>query len=124
MTLHDILSTVEQHVARAGDALTTADLQALDAASTALRDMAQHLAPHLPALQNALVADAALRQRWAGLGQRLATVREGLARLSVVADRQVATLVPAYPSDPTYGQSSRGSARSVGAAARLYRAAG
>lgn len=123
MTLHDILSTVEQHVAKASDALLSGDAQALDAASTALRDLAQHLSPHLPALHDALVADAPLRQRWAALSARLSAVRDGLARVSVLADRQVAALVPASQGQPTYGPSPLG-ARAAGGAARLYRAAG
>ena len=98
------------------------DLHALDTASTALRDVAQHLAPHLSALHDALSTDALLRQRWQALSLRLAAVRDGLARLSVLADRQVTALVPEARHDPTYGQSL--GSRAPSAAARLYRAAG
>lgn len=122
MTLHDILSTVEQHVVTAGDALVAGDIHALDTASAALRDVAQHLAPHLSALHDAMAADALLRQRWLALGGRLTAVRDGLARLSVLADRQVAALVPQARRDPTYGQSL--GSRAPSAAARLYSAAG
>ncbi|GAA4417518.1 hypothetical protein [Acidovorax lacteus] len=122
MTLHDILSTVEQHVAKAGDSLVAGDVHALETASTALRDVAQHLAPHLAALHDALATDALLRQRWQALSLRLAAVRDGLARLSVLADRQVTALVPEARRDPTYGQSI--GSRAPSAAARLYRAAG
>ncbi|MFN3375283.1 MAG: hypothetical protein ACK40S_01865 [Burkholderiaceae bacterium] len=122
MTLHDILSTVEQQVAKAGDALVAGDLHALETASTALRDAAQQLTPHLSDLYDELSADALLRQRWQALSLHLAAVRDGLARLSVLTDRQVTALVPEVRRDPTYGQSLGSRAPSV--AARLYSAAG
>ena len=60
--------------------------------------------------------DAASVQRIQALGTRLALVRDQLARVAALADRQAATVLP--PVEPsTYGSPK-------GSAARIYRAAG
>ena len=115
MTFQAILAAAEEKVQAASDALLVADPLKLEQCSGLLRDAAAALA-QLVQRQGAQAIDAASVQRIQALGTRLALVRDQLARVVALADRQAATVLP--PVEPsTYGSPK-------GSAARIYRAAG
>lgn len=115
MTFQAILAAAEEKVQAASDALLAADPIKLEQCSGLLRDAAAALA-QLVQRQGAQAIDAGSVQRIQALGTRLALVRDQLARVAALADRQAATVLP--PVEPsTYGSPK-------GSAARIYRAAG
>ncbi len=92
------------------------DTAQLEHSSSLLRDAAALLSRALsgPAGRAALSAQELARVR--SMNERLGMVREQLARVLALADRQVASVVPQEPA-PTYGAGHS-------PAARIYRAAG
>ena len=115
MTFQAILAAAEEKVQAASDALLAVDPMKLEQCSGLLRDAAAALA-QLVQRQGAQAIDAASVQRIQALGTRLALVRDQLARVAALADRQAATVLPPV-EPPTYGSPK-------GSAARIYRAAG
>ncbi|KAB2898615.1 MAG: hypothetical protein F9K35_09880 [Burkholderiaceae bacterium] len=115
MSLEQILAGAEEKALAAAEALLATDAVALERSSTMLREAAAELALAV-GQQGSQALDAAQAGRVRVLGERLAQVREQLARVVALADRQAATVLP--PADaPTYG--APGST-----APRIYRAAG
>ena len=116
MTFEAILAAAEEKVQAASDALLAADPLKLEQCSGLLRDAAAALAQLVQRQEGTQAIDAASVQRIQALGTRLALVRDQLARVAALADRQAATVLP--PVEPsTYGSPK-------GSAARIYRAAG
>ena len=93
MSLEESLSAVEQLIEKVSAALLAADPQDLEQSSTALRDAAARLTYALEqSAQRGQPLPAPLKKRVEDIGAQLANLREGLARLSANADRQVAGL--------------------------------
>ncbi|BEP93677.1 hypothetical protein GmRootA79_20610 [Acidovorax sp. A79] len=90
----------------------------------ALRDAAAQFARVLEqAAARGLPLPAQLQKRVDAIGDMLANHREGLARLSANADRQVASLLPQAGSPATYGD-GRGAQPGKPGVARIYKSAG
>ncbi len=126
MPLEDSLTAVEQLLEKVSAALLAADPLAVQAHSTALREAAGALAQSVehasgrgqPAIPQPL------KSRIDAVATQLSVQREGIARLAVVTDRQVAGLVPqADPASTTYGN-GLGPRTTQPGVARIYRSAG
>jgi len=114
--LTPLLDQAEAHIQQAADALLASDTAQLEHSSSLLREAAALLSRALsgPAARAALSAQELARVR--SVNERLGVVREQLARVLALADRQLASVVPQEPA-PTYGAGHRPTAR-------IYRAAG
>lgn len=115
MDLDVLLTGTEDTVHAAAQALLAADAQALERSSELLRSAASALVQLLGQSGAAALSPEHI-QRLRALNAHLSQVREQLARVSALASRQAASVLP--PSDPaTYGASA-------GVGARIYRALG
>lgn len=124
MPLEESLSAVEQLIEKISAALLAADPQSLEKSSTALRDAAAQLTYALEqSAQRGQPLPAPLQQRVEAIGAMLANQREGLARLSANADRQVAGLLPEVGTPATYGDGRAVQPGKAGVA-RIYKSAG
>ncbi|KRD14685.1 MULTISPECIES: hypothetical protein [Acidovorax] len=124
MSLEESLSAVEQLIEKVSAALLAADPQSLEKNSTALRDAAAQFARILEqTAARGLPLPVQLQKRVDAIGGMLANHREGLARLSANADRQVASLLPQAGSPATYGD-GRGAQPGKPGVARIYKSAG
>ncbi|MBD9394822.1 hypothetical protein [Acidovorax sp. ACV01] len=124
MSLEESLSAVEQLIEKVSAALLAADPQSLEKNSTALRDAAAQFARILEqTAARGLPLPVQLQKRVDAIGGMLANHREGLARLSANADRQVASLLPQASSPATYGD-GRGAQPGKPGVARIYKSAG
>ncbi|MBV7430465.1 hypothetical protein KW843_20345 [Acidovorax sp. sif1233] len=124
MSLEESLSAVEQLIEKVSAALLAADPPSLEKNSMALRDAAAQFARVLEqAAARGLPLPAQLQKRVDAIGDMLANHREGLARLSANADRQVASLLPQAGSPATYGD-GRGAQPGKPGVARIYKSAG
>lgn len=123
MSLERALASVEGHVEQVSLALLSGDAVALQNHSQQLRDAAVAFSALLDAQPRAKGAiPASVRARMDAIHNALSVQREGLARLTGINERQLATVVPATASASTYGGNFGG--RAGGGAARIYRAAG
>jgi len=124
MSLEESLSAVEQLIEKVSAALLAADPQSLEKNSTALRDAAAQFARILEqTAARGLPLPVQLQKRVDAIDGMLANHREGLARLSANADRQVASLLPQAGSPATYGD-GRGAQPGKPGVARIYKSAG
>lgn len=124
MSLEESLVAVEQLIEKVSAALLAADPQTLEKTSIALRDAAAQFTHALEhTAQRGLPVPAQLRPRIDAIRDALANHREGLARLSANADRQVAGLVPQSGAPATYGDGRGPQPGKVGVA-RIYKSAG
>ena len=123
--LEESLLAVEQLIEKVSAAVLAADPSSLEKNSTALRDAAVRFNHALEqAAQRGMPLPAQLRQRLEAIGDMLANHREGLARLSANADRQLAGLLPEAAGSPaTYGD-GRGAQPGKPGVARIYKSAG
>ncbi|MBX3632112.1 MAG: hypothetical protein ABS38_01700 [Acidovorax sp. SCN 68-22] len=114
------LGEIESLLAKVGKALQDSEAEALQQASVQLRDAAlrftEVLAHHPTQAQAPAIA---VRVRTVAV--RLASQRDALARLSVLVERQVASVVPGQTPGATYGPRATAPAA---AGARIYKAAG
>lgn len=111
--LESALADVERALANVGEAMQAADPQALQRGSDALKNTAVHFSNLLSGADvHALAPAVVVRVR--SVAARLASQRDGLARMSALVDRQVATLVPQKPAAATYGGSNAKGARTAG----------
>lgn len=123
-SLEESLSAVEQLIEKVSAALLAADPSSLEKNSIALRDAAVQFNHALEqAAQRGAPLPAQLRKRMDAIGDMLANHREGLARLSANADRQLAGLLPQAGSPATYGD-GRGAQAGKPGVARIYKSAG
>ena len=113
MTLEQLIAGAEENAQAAADALLATDPLSLERCSTLLRESATALAQ---AAGPQGLTDPELAARLRALGGRLTLVRDQLARVSALADRQAATVLPPAEA-PTYGSKAS-------AAPRIYRATG
>ena len=124
MSLEESLSAVEQLIEKVSAAMLAADPQTLEKNSIALRDAAAQFSHALEqAAQRGLPLPAQLQKRVDAIGDMLANHREGLARLSANADRQVASMLPQAGTPATYGD-GRGAQGGQPGVARIYKSAG
>ena len=124
MSLEESLSAVEQLIDKVSAALLAADPQSLEQHSTALRDAAAQFARVLEqSTVRGMPLPEPVQQRMDAIGDMLVVHREGLARLSAVADRQAAGLLPPSNAASTYGDGSVSRTAKPGVA-RIYRSAG
>ncbi|RQO80489.1 hypothetical protein [Acidovorax sp. FJL06] len=124
MSLEESLSAVEQLIDKVSTALLAADPQSLEQHSTALRDAAAQFARVLEQFTaRGLPLPESVQKRVNAVGDMLVVHRESLARLSAVADRQAAGLLPPSDAASTYGDGSAARAAKPGVA-RIYRSAG
>lgn len=124
MSLEESLSAVEQLIDKVSTALLAADPQSLEQHSTALRDAAAQFARVLEqSTARGLPLPESVQKRVNAVGDMLVVHRESLARLSAVADRQAAGLLPPSDAASTYGDGSAARAAKPGVA-RIYRSAG
>ncbi len=124
MSLEASLLAVEQLIEKVSAALLAADPQTLEKNSIALRDAAAQFTHALDqSAQRGLPVPAQLQKRVDAIRDALANHREGLARLSANADRQVASLLPQTGSPATYGD-GRGAPPGKPGVARIYKSAG
>ena len=124
MSLEESLSAVEQLIEKVSAALLAADPQTLEKSSIALRDAAAQFTYALEqSAQRGLPLPGQLQERVRAISDSLANHREGLARLSANADRQVASLVPQAAAPATYGD-GRGAQAGKPGVARIYKSAG
>lgn len=123
MSLEESLSAVEQLIDKVSTALLAADPPSLEQHSTALRDAAAQFARVLEqSTARGLPLPESVQKRVNAIGDMLVVHRESLARLSAVADRQAAGLLPPNAAS-TYGDGSAARAAKPGVA-RIYRSAG
>ena len=123
MSLEATLSTVEAQLQDVQDALLATDPLSLEKAATQLRGAATVLAQALGGAdaRKAPPTDDQTR-RIRAIGTRLSALRDQLARLLALTERQAASLLPPVPGVVTYGSSGLGQPGSQGA--RIYRAPG
>jgi len=122
MPLNQMLDGVEEQLAAVSAAMVAMDPATLEQSSMQLRQVAVQLAQALEGVQGkALPADILVRIR--KISDSLAVQRDNLARLSAVADRQVASVLPPSDSSSTYGKVP-GASNGPGGVARIYRSAG
>ncbi|MGP1629203.1 MAG: hypothetical protein ACTS5V_04630 [Giesbergeria sp.] len=118
--LETSLAEVESLLAKVGKALENFQADDLQQASTKLRDAALHFSQVLDTHRAEALAPAiAVRVRT--VGARLASQRDGLARLATLVDKQVATVLPHQAPPSTYGPRAVGQGVGV---ARIYKSAG
>lgn len=121
MLLEDALSTVEHQLQDVRAALLAADALSLERCATLLRQAAmtfsQSIEPARPGRAAPLAPAQA--QRVQAVSTELSMLREQLARLLVIAERQAATFLP--PKDAsTYGNGAAPTG-GAGSRARIYR---
>ena len=122
MPLNQMLDGVEEQLAAVSAAMVAMDPATLEQSSMQLRQVAVQLAQALEGVQGkALPADILVRIR--KISDSLAVQRDNLARLSAVADRQVASVLLPSDSASTYGKVP-GASNGPGGVARIYRSAG
>lgn len=122
MPLNQLLDGVEEQLAAVSAAMVAMDPATLEQSSMQLRLVSVQLAQALDGVQGkALPADALRRIR--KISDLLAVQRDNLARLSAVADRQAASVLPPSDNASTYGKAS-GVGNGPGGVARIYRSAG
>jgi hypothetical protein len=121
MQLEDALSAVEKHLDSVSAALLAADPQALESASTQLRNASSQLSQVKTQVQRQGALPAALKKSIQAVGAKLVVKRESLARLAAITDRQAAGLLPPADAAATYGGAMGG--RNAGSVARIYRSA-
>lgn len=126
MSLEATLSTVEAQLQDVQDALLATDPLSLEKAATQLRGAATLLAQALGGAAGGVGGrteppsdDQARRIR--AIGARLPALRDQLARLLALTERQAASLLPPVPGVVTYGS---GLGQSGAQGARIYRAPG
>lgn len=106
-------------MAQVGKALQASEAEDLQQASLQLRDAALRFSQVLGTHRaDALAPAIAVRVRT--VGARLASQRDGLARVSAMLDRRMATLLPDQAPASTYGARAPGAGPS---AARIYKSA-
>ncbi|GAA6121298.1 hypothetical protein [Acidovorax sp. FG27] len=124
MSLEATLSTVETQLQDVQDALMATDPLALEQAATQLRVAATTLSQALAGSGSGAQASPlteAQTQRIRAIGTRLPLLRDQLARLLALTERQAASLLPPAQGVMTYGSGpGQGAARG----ARIYRAPG
>lgn len=99
MPLNQMLDGVEEQLAAVSAAMVAMDPATLEQSSMQLRQVAVQLAQALEGVQGkALPADALRRIR--KISDLLAVQRDNLARLSAVADRQAASVLPRQTTPP------------------------
>ncbi len=121
MSLEATLSTVEAQLQEVQDALLATDPQTLEKASMQLRSAAIALAQALgdgPQRQGGQAPDEGQTRRIRAIGTRLPLLRDQLARVLALTERQAASLLPPAPGVVTYGASR------AQTAARIYRGPG
>ena len=124
MLLEESLTAVEQLIEKVSAALLAADPSSLEKNSTALRDAAAKFSRMLEqSASRGVPLSSSLQTRLDAVAAMLVVHREGLARLSVTTDRQVAGLLPPQDSASTYGN-GLGPRASKPGVARIYRSAG
>lgn len=126
MSLQESLTTVEQLLEKMSAALLASDAQAVQAHSTALRDAASVFAQEVEhaSRKGQPPLPVAIRRRMDAVASQMAMQREGIARLSVVTDRQVVTLVPQADSSSTTYDNGLGLRATKPGVARIYRSPG
>lgn len=123
MLLEESLTAVEQLIETVSVALLAADPLAVEKNSTALRDAAAQFSRLLEqTATRGVPLPASFQKRLDAIGAMLVVHREGLARLTVTTDRQVAGLLPPTTATPTYGNGLGPRAAKPGVA-RIYRSA-
>lgn len=115
MSLDDTLTSIEAQLQDMQAALLASNLQTFEDTAVQLRGAAMALAQALAPVAGALEPAAA--QRVQAIGRQLTLVRDQLARVMALTERQAASLLPPVEG-VTYGPSSG----AVGA--RIYRAPG
>ncbi|MBV7544167.1 hypothetical protein [Acidovorax sp. sic0104] len=124
MSLEESLSAVEQLIEKVSAALLAADPQTLEKHSIALRDAAAQFTYALEqSAQRGLPLPAQLKKRVDAISDMLVNHRDGLARLSANADRQVASMIPQAGTPATYGDGRAAQPGKPGVA-RIYKSAG
>ncbi len=116
MSLEATLSTVEAQLQSVQDALLATDPLTLEKAAVQLRAAATELAQALGG--SGVQPDDGQARRIRAIGARLPLLRDQLARVLALTERQTAALLPPVPGVVTYG-GSRGQT-----AARIYRGPG
>lgn len=122
MSLEATLSTVETQLQDVQEALLATDPLALEPAATQLRSAAMTLSQALACQAGTPLAPTDEQaRRIRAIAARLPTLRDQLARLLALTERQAASLLPPAQGVVTYGNGTgQGSARG----ARIYRAPG
>ena len=115
MSLDDTLTSIEAQLQDMQAALLASNPQAFEDTAVQLRGAAMALAQALAPVAGAL--EPAATQRVQAIGRQLALVRDQLARVMALTERQAASLLPPVEG-VTYGPSSGA------AGARIYRAPG
>ncbi|MFT4241267.1 MAG: hypothetical protein QM569_03185 [Acidovorax sp.] len=118
MPIDHALNTLDQELDRVVAVLASGDAPLLEQASAQLRDAVMQCSVALQS--HARPLSVAVRRRFDAQRARLVVLRDQMARVSAVAEAQLAAIVPAAAAT-TYGPGARPSG---GAAARIYRAAG
>jgi len=123
MSLEATLSTVETQLQDVQDALMATDPLALEQAATQLRVAATTLSQALAGSGGAQASPLteAQTQRIRAIGTRLPLLRDQLARLLALTERQAASLLPPAQGVMTYGS---GPGQGASRGARIYRAPG
>lgn len=115
------LQAVEKQLEEVSSAILAGDPLALEKSSTQLRQVVADFSRLVDGKRGQPVS-AERAQRIQQAGERLAVLRDNLARLTALVDRQVASVLPpADNAQTTYGKTG---GRPGSAAARIYRSAG
>lgn len=120
--LENALHAVEVQLQELSAALLAADPVVLQGCSERMRQVSVNFVAALEGLQVSAVTQG-LEQRIQQIHTTLSVQRDSLARLSALADKQAAVLLPPPNPTPTYGQ-ALGVQASTPGAARIYSAAG
>lgn len=123
MLLEESLLAVEQLIEKVSAALLAADPLAVEKNSTELRDAAAQFSRVLEqGTARGIPLPDSFQKRLGAIEATLVMHREGLARLSVTTDRQVAGLLPPTAATQTYGN-GLGARAAKPSVARIYRSA-
>lgn len=119
MTLNEMLDSLDAIVRMVSASLESRDADSLEQSSGRLRD-AMVAFSELVRRFGPSDWTPELRERAQALGERMTLQRDQLARMTVVAQRQAAALVPQASGDATYGQGLYGQPHAGPARARIY----
>ena len=119
-TLEMALAEIETLLDKVGEALQSAQAEQLQLASVQLRNAALRFSQCLES-DPAGASGPEFAARVRTVGVRLAGQRDGLARVTALVERQVATVLPEQAPASTYGSGAAGHGAAI---ARIYRSAG
>jgi hypothetical protein len=112
--LETSLSSVEQAIAALGQTLCQRDIQAVEAASTALHEAMRAAMAQFAVVARRGTMPAALRTRFAVANGQIAAQREALIRATALVEQNLEILIPRPPAQTSVYSASGASGRGPG----------